>query len=229
VTDPAADLASNTTQALVSDIEALRKHLGVEQWLVTGVSWGTTLALAYAQAHPSSVAGLVLFAVTNTSAEEVEWITESMGRVFPREWEVFEAASHRKPGQRVIDAYYELITHPDASVREEAARAWCAWEDTHVSLDPRHTHDTRYDDPAFRQVFATLVIHYWKHAAFIPPLLDRVDRIAHLPAVLIHGRLDVIRGHPLEVVFLLGMTLGLRIGEATGLLWQDLADDNRVL
>jgi proline iminopeptidase len=91
----------------------------------------------------------------------------------------------------VIDAYYELLTHPDASVREEAAHAWCAWEDTHVSLDPRHTHDTRYDHPVFRQVFATLVVHYWKHAAFIPPLLDGVDRIAHLPAVLIHGRLDV--------------------------------------
>ena len=191
VTDPSADLASNTTHALVSDIEALREHLGVEQWLVTGVSWGTTLAQAYAQAHPSRVTELVLFAVTSTSAEEVEWITESMGRVFPREWDVFEAASHRKPGQRLIDAYYELLTHSDTSVREEAARAWCAWEDAHVSLDPRHTHATRYDDPVFRQVFATLVVHYWKHAAFIPPLLDGVERVAQLPAVLIHGRLDV--------------------------------------
>jgi proline iminopeptidase len=95
VTDPSADLASNTTHALVSDIEALREHLGVEQWLLTGVSWGTTLAQAYAQVHPSRVAELVLFAVTSTSAEEVEWITESMGRVFPREWDIFAAASHR--------------------------------------------------------------------------------------------------------------------------------------
>ena len=175
----------------MADIEALRERLGVERWLVTGVSWGTTLAQAYAQAHPSRVTELVLFAVTSTSAEEVEWITESMGRVFPREWDAFLAASHRKPGQRVIDAYYELLTHSDASVHEKAARAWCAWEDTHVSLDPRHTHDTRYDDPVFRQVFATLVVHYWKHAAFIPPLVDGLDRVAQIPAVLIHGRLDV--------------------------------------
>lgn len=169
----------------------MREHLGIEQWLVTGASWATTLGLAYAQSQPARVTELVLFAVTTTSAEEVEWITESMGRVFPREWEAFESSSRCKPGQRVIDAYYELLTHPDPGVRDEAARAWCAWEDTHVSLDPRHTHDARYDDRVFRQVLATLVVHYWKHAAFTPPLLEGVYRVAHLPAVLIHGRLDV--------------------------------------
>jgi proline iminopeptidase len=191
VSEPAANLATNTTQALLSDIESLREHLAIERWLVTGASWGTTLALAYAQAHPSRVAGLVLFAVTTTSADEVAWITESMGRVFPREWDEFEAASGRAPGQRLIDAYYALITHPEPQVRMDAARAWCAWEDTHVSLDPRHTPDPRYQDALFRQVFATLVIHYWKHAAFVPPLVEDMARIADVPGVLIHGRLDV--------------------------------------
>ena len=193
VTDPAADLATNTTPALVADIEALRAHLGVERWLVTGLSWGTTLALAYAQAHPDRVSEVILAAVATTTAPEVEWITEAMGRVFPREWERFEAAAHRTPGQRLVDAYYDRITHPDPTVREDAARAWCAWEDTHVSLDPKHVPDPSYDDPQFRAVFATLVIHYWKHAGFTVGggLLAGMGRIADIPGVLIHGRLDV--------------------------------------
>jgi proline iminopeptidase len=189
----APDLATNTTQAIIADIEALRAHLSVEKWLVTGPSWGATLALAYAQAHPDRVSEIILGAVTNTSASEVEWITESVGRIFPREWEQFEAASHRKPGQRVIDAYYDLITDPDPVVREDAARAWCTWEDTHVSLVPGYVPDPRYNDPQFRLVFATLVIHYWKHAGFAAEggLLAYMDRIAHIPGVLIHGKLDV--------------------------------------
>jgi proline iminopeptidase len=193
VTDATANLGTNTTPALIADIEALRGHLGIERWLVHGASWGTTLALAYAQAHPQRVSELVLFAVTTTSAAEVEWITESVGRVFPREWEQFEAASGRRPGQRLIDAYYERITDPGPTVRDQAARAWCAWEDTHVSLDPAYVHNPRYDDPQFRRVFATLVIHYWKHAGFAGEggLLAGMDRIAHIPGVLIHGRLDV--------------------------------------
>ncbi|HEX5499743.1 MAG TPA: prolyl aminopeptidase, partial [Thermomicrobiales bacterium] len=191
--DPAADLSTNTTPALVGDIEALREFLGVERWLVSGISWGTTLALAYAQAHPDRVSELVLTAVTTTTASEVEWITEAMGRVFPREWEAFAAAARRKPGQRLIDAYYDRITDPDPAVRAEAACAWCAWEDVHVSLDPAYIPSPRYDDPQFRAVFATLVIHYWKHAAFIPGdgLLAGMDRLAGIAGVLIHGRLDV--------------------------------------
>jgi proline iminopeptidase len=161
VTDPSSNLATNTTPALISDIEVLRSHLGVERWLLTGVSWGTTLALAYAQAHPEHVSEIVLFAVTTTSPAEVEWITETIGQVFPREWERFEAESRRAPGQRVIDAYYELTTHVDPAVRARAARAWCDWEDVHVSLDPRHASDPRYRDADFRLLFATLVIHYW--------------------------------------------------------------------
>jgi proline iminopeptidase len=201
VTDAAANLATNTTSALISDIELLREHLGVQRWLAVGLSWGTTLAVAYAQAHPERVQELVLFAVTTTSAREVEWITEAIGRVFPREWEQFEAAAQRQPGQSVVDAYYAQITHPNPDVREPAARAWCAWEDTHISLDPNHKPDPRYADPEFRMVFSTLVTHYWKHAAFASGggLLGGMGRIAHIPAVLIHGRLDV--SSPLETAW----------------------------
>jgi proline iminopeptidase len=193
VVEPGADLATNTTPALIADIEALRDYLDVDRWLVSGISWGTTLALAYAQAHPERVSELILTAVTTTSAAEVEWITETIGRVFPREWEAFAAAADPAPGQRLIDAYSERITHPDPVVRAAAARAWCAWEDVHVSLDPHYVHNPRYDDPVFREVFATLVIHYWKHAGFARDggLLAGMDRLASNPGVLIHGRLDV--------------------------------------
>jgi proline iminopeptidase len=139
------------------------------------------------------VSELALAAVTTTSPAEVEWVTEAMGRVFPREWDAFEAAAHRKPDQRIIDAYYELITDPAPAIREAAALAWCRWEDTHVSLVPGYLPDPRYEDPLFRQVFATLVTHYWKHAGFAGEggLLAGMDRVAEIPGVLIHGRLDV--------------------------------------
>jgi proline iminopeptidase len=203
-TDPGADLAANTTSNLIADLEALRTHLGIDRWLVTGVSWGTTLALAYAQAHPERVRGLVLAAVTTTTAAEVEWITEQMGRVFPREWEEFAAAAHAAPGQSIIDAYRVRILDLDPTVRAAAALAWCTWEVVHVSLDPRSTPSPRFRDADFRLLFATLVIHYWSQAGFVDDLesgdlLAGMPGIAHIPGVLIHGRLDV--SSPLETAW----------------------------
>lgn len=111
--DDLGSLATNTTARQIRDIEALREHLGIRAWLVSGVSWGSTLTLAYAQAHPERVTEIILTAVTTTTATEVEWLTADMGRIFPREWDAFVAESHARPGQRVVDAYYERITHPD--------------------------------------------------------------------------------------------------------------------
>jgi len=190
-TDSSADLATNTTPYLIADIEAVRQHLGVDRWLVTGVSWGTTLALAYAQAHPARVTGLVLAAVVTTTASEVCWVTEQMGRVFPREWDEFALEAHATPGQRIIDAYYARITDADATVRASAAAAWCHWEDVHVSLDPKSGPSARFRDADFRLLFATLVIHYWANAGFVGDLLGGIGTISYTPAVLIHGRLDV--------------------------------------
>lgn len=199
--EPGHDLAANTTQSLIGDIEALRRHLGVARWLVYGVSWGTTLALAYAQAFPERVSELVLACVTTTSHGEVAWITEGVGRLFPQEWARFAEAAAPGAGQSLIQAYYARILSPDPQVRADAARAWCAWEDVHVSLAPGHQPYARFEDPGFRLLFATLVIHYWAHAGFIdaPGLLGRVDRVAHIPAVLIHGRYDV--SSPLETAW----------------------------
>jgi len=190
-TDSSADLATNTTPHLIADIEAVRLHLGVDRWLVTGVSWDTTLALAYVQAHPGRVAALVLAAVVTNTESEVRWICEEMGRVFPREWDECAVGAQATPGQRIIDAYYARITDADATVRANAASAWCRWESVHVSLDHKSLPGVRFRDADFRLLFATLVIHYWANVTFVGDLLGGIGTISHTPAVLIHGRLDV--------------------------------------
>jgi proline iminopeptidase len=192
--NPHADLATNTTTHLVSDIEALREHLGIERWVVFGVSWGVTLGLVYAQAYPERVIAMVLGAVTSGSRRETEWITRDMGRVFPREWEAFAATvPMAERGGDLAAAYARLLADADPTVREGAARAWCAWEDTHVSLMPGWEPSPRYADPSFRSVFARLVTHYWSHGCFLADgqVLAAMPRLAGIPAALIHGRYDV--------------------------------------
>lgn len=192
-TEDLSNLASNNTQNLINDIEALREHLGVDRWLLAGVSWGTTLALAYAQAHPNRVSEMVLLATTLTDASAVEWITETVGCLFPVEWDEFRAAAQPRPGQRLVDAYYDLVTDPDPVVRERAALAWDRWENAHISLGPHQQLGPHSIDPIHRQVFVTLVVHYWKHAGFLPEgaLLERMTRLQGIPGVLIQGKLDV--------------------------------------
>jgi proline iminopeptidase len=194
VDDPNVDLASNTTHHLLADIERLRAHLGIERWLVLGGSWGSTLGLAYAEAHPTRVTELVLFSVVTTTAREVAWVTRDMGRLFPEQWDRFrETVPPAERDGSLVDAYARLLADLDPSVRVAAARAWCDWEDTHVSLVPGHAPNPRYDDPTFRMVFARLVTHYWRHAAWLDDgiLVRRVDRLAGIPGVLVNGRLDV--------------------------------------
>ena len=190
----AADLSANTTDHLVRDIELLRNHLGVARWVVTGVSWGVTLALAYAQRHPDRVTAMVLAAVTAGRRLETEWITRDMRRVFPREWDAFAAAVPASERDRDLAATYaRLLASPDPAVTEQAALSWCVWEDTHVSLAPGFEPWLQHADSTFRQVFARLVTHYWANGCFLDdaPILAGMDRIAEIPAVLIHGRYDV--------------------------------------
>lgn len=187
-------LETNTTSALIGDIEALRTHLGIDRWLVSGVSWGTTLALAYAQAMPERVRQLVLVAVTTTSRAEVDWITETVGRLFPEQWDEFNAASGRHDGERLVSAYARTLTHGTPVERAEAADHWDRWESTHISLDPHFTPGPLHEDARKREVFATLVTHYWSNDGFLTngaEIMNRMPAIEHIPAVLIHGRRDV--------------------------------------
>jgi len=192
--DPTVALTTNTTHHLLADIERLRRHLGVERWLVFGASWGTTLGLAYAERHPDRVTEAVLFSIVTTTRREVEWVARDMGRIFPEEWARFrDAVPAAERDGSLVDAYSRLLADPDPTVRDAAAAAWCAWEDVHVSLQPGYEPHPRYRDPTFRMVFARLVTHYWRHAAWIEDgaLLRDAGRLAGIPAVLVHGRLDV--------------------------------------
>ncbi len=188
------DLATNTTQALIEDIEAVRSHLGIAAWLVSGVSWGATLSLAYAEAHPDKVTELVLAAVTTTGREEVDWVTEGVGRIFPEAWQRFERASGRLPGERVVEAYARRLASPDLDDRLQAAREWNAWEATHISLDPNWMPPGKVLEEQIGLRFATLVTHYWANDGFLrdgAEILNRLPSIEHIPAVLIHGRRDI--------------------------------------
>jgi proline iminopeptidase len=193
-----AALRANTTHHLVTDIERLREQLGVDRWLVVGGSWGTTLALAYAERHPGRVRGLVLFSVALTTRAAVAWATRGVGRYFPAEWRRFRdgVPAPERDGD-LAAAYARLLADPDPAVREAAARRWCAWDDRQMRA-PGTASDPRYDDPVFRLRSARLVTHYWSHAAWLgeDELVEGASRIAAIPAVLVHGRLDV--GAPLE-------------------------------
>ncbi|HEX5274412.1 MAG TPA: prolyl aminopeptidase [Candidatus Rubrimentiphilum sp.] len=197
--NPDADLSANTTAHSMQDIEQLRQLLRIESWTVLGISWGTTIALAYAQANVARVEALVLALVTTTSRREVEWVTERVGRIFPREWERFAAAIPAALRDRpVVDAYAEMLFDRDPAVRDLAAKEWCAWEDAHVSLAPDHKPNPRFEDPKFRLGFARLVTHYWKSAAFLEDeqLLRNAPVLNGIRGDLIHGRYDV--SSPLE-------------------------------
>jgi proline iminopeptidase len=189
-----ADLSDNTTAHLIADIEALRDLRGIERWTILGLSWGTTLALAYAQTYPDRVDGLVLAFVTTTSHREVQWITEDIGRVFPQQWQRFiDAIPEHLRRLRPVEAYARMLADPNPIARDLAAREWCAWEDAHVSLTPGHAPNPRYQDPEFRLRFSRLVTHYWRHAAFLEEdqLIRNATKLNGIPGVIIHGRFDV--------------------------------------
>lgn len=183
-------LEHNTTSHLVRDMEALQSHLGIDQWLVFGNSWGSTLALVYSQRHPERVSEVVLVAVTTSDRNEIQWLYHGAGRIFPEAWERFHAgAGVSGRDDDLVAAYYHLLNSPDPDFREKAAAEWCRWEDAVVSGGEPNP---RYDDPRFRMGFARIVTHYFHHGAWLEPrqIIRNAHRLHGIPAVLIHGQLD---------------------------------------
>lgn len=208
--EPGIDLSTITTQHLIGDIEALRELHGVDHWLVFGGSWGSTLGLAYAVEHPSRVSELVLWGVTTTTRQEVDWLTWTMGEVYPEAFdELLALVPGLQQGGNLPAAYNRLLMNPDASLRDHAARSWCAWEDRLATLDGPPRPSPRYADPAFRLAFARLVTQFFGHHGFLPPdgISGRIERIAAVPAVLVRGRLDI--ASPLGVIWRLARQLPL--------------------
>lgn len=192
--DPAVDLATNTTQHLIADIDHLRGQLDIERWLVFGGSWGATLGLAYAENNPERVSEVVLFSVVTTTNREVEWVTRGVRRFFPAQWvRLRDGVPASERDGSLVEAYSRLLRDPDPAVRERAAKNWCDWEDTHVSVRSHRRPNRRYDDPVFRMCFARLVTHYWSHAAWLEDgvLVREAGKLSGIRGVLVHGRLDV--------------------------------------
>lgn len=168
--------------------------------MLFGGSWGSTLSLAYAVAHPERVSALVLWAVVTTRRHEVEWLTRTMGEVYPAEFDALLASLPADADRGNVPlAVNRLLLHDDPLVSDEAARAWCAWEDRIATLSGPVVPSARFQDPRFRLGFARLVTHYFGHHAFLPDdaITGRLDRIADVPAVLVRGRLDI--ASPLRV------------------------------
>lgn len=190
MSDPSTDLSTNTTVHLIADLDALREHLGITQWTVLGVSWGTTLGLAYAQAFPDRVARLVLGLVTTVTRREVEWMTYDMRRFYPREWARFAAAVPDSLRQLpLVDAYATWLADPDPGERQRAADEWNAWDHAQSGVRPAK----KYDDPAVRRQFARLVTHYWRNTAFLEDgqLVRDAVRLDGIPGALIAGAYDL--------------------------------------
>lgn len=195
---PHASLDDNTTWHLVQDIEQLRRHFGVEQWLVFGGSWGSTLALAYAETHPESVRGLVLRGIFLARAKETRWFYEdSQGAsaIFPDKWEEYVRIIPEAERGDLIDAYYRRLTSADESVRIESARAWSIWEASALKLLPDQKLIDDFSEPEMAIALARIECHYFMNNCFFDTdnyLLEHIDRIRHIPSVIVHGRYDII-------------------------------------
>jgi proline iminopeptidase len=188
------DLSSNTTDNLVADIELLRAHLKIPRWLVLGGSWGSALALKYAEQFPSSVTELVLFGVTTGRREEFDWLfRDGLGAFFPHAWEERRRAiPDIEPHDDIVEAFHGRLQSSDPEVRESAARAWCLWESATPDWPPRTELASRFRDRDYAMAFARLVTHYVRHHGWLGDgrILREVGRLSGVPGVLVCGRFD---------------------------------------
>jgi proline iminopeptidase len=193
---PHAELRENTTWDLVADIERLRAELGIERWVAFGGSWGSTLALAYAQTHPERVKGLVLRGIFLLRKSELDWFyQEGASQLFPDAWETYVKPIPPRERGRMMRAFYKRLTSSDRKVRTQAARAWSVWEGTTCKLvtDPELV--KKFASSKFADAFARIEAHYFVNKGFLTrddQLLRGVARIAHIPAVIVQGRYDVV-------------------------------------
>ncbi len=191
---PLGELRDNTTPHLVADIEALRRFLGIEKWLLFGGSWGSTLALAYAQAHPERVTGCVLRGVFLGRPAEVEWFLYGLRRIFPDAWAAF--AEHVPEAERgdLLDAYLKRLCDPDPAIHQPAARAWSLYEGSCSTLLPSPETVASFAQDRSALGLARIEAHYFKHDLFLRlgGLLAGMAEIGHIPAEIIQGRYDMV-------------------------------------
>ena len=196
--DILSDLSTNTTPHLLADMETLRQHLDIERWMLFGGSWGTTLALAYAEQFPARVTAMILHGVTMTRPAEIDWLYRGVAPMFPEQWARFQAGvpAAQRDGD-LVEAYYRLLNDFDPAVRAKAAQDWHDWEAASLSVDPQAQPGARWLDPDFQMARARIVTHYFGHRAWLEDgsLLRNAGTLAGIPGLLIQGRLDL--GAPL--------------------------------
>ncbi|MBO0709904.1 MAG: prolyl aminopeptidase, partial [Acetobacteraceae bacterium] len=191
---PLGELADNTTQALVGDIERLRRYLGVERWLLFGGSWGSTLALAYAQAFPERVAGCVLRGVFLGREEEVSWFLGGLAAIYPDAHANFVRFLPQSERDDVLGSYLRRLTHPDPAVHMPAARAWSIYEGSCSTLLPSPDTVASFAQDRTALGLARIEAYYFANQLFLAPdgLLGGMHRIGHVPAEIVQGRYDMV-------------------------------------
>lgn len=193
---PHAELRENTTWDLVRDIEALRQHLGIDQWIVFGGSWGSTLALAYSQTHPESCKGLILRGIFMLRRQELQWFyQEGTSNIFPDAWEAYLQPIPLEERHDLINAYYRRLTSNDPDLQLEAAKAWSVWEASTSKLLPDPELQEKCGEDTFATAFARIECHYFVNKGFLETedqLLRGCEQIQHLPIVIVQGRYDVV-------------------------------------
>jgi proline iminopeptidase len=191
---PHGELRDNTTPHLIADLEALRNHLRVDRWLLFGGSWGSTLALAYAQAHPQHCLGLVLRGIFLCRRSEIEWFLYGMRAIFPEDWRTF--AEHVPEPERhdLLAAYWRRLDDRDPAVRIAAARAWSAYEGACSTLLPSADTVAYFSGDRVALGLARIEAHYFRHGGFLAEnqLLDNVERVRALPGMIVQGRYDMV-------------------------------------
>jgi len=195
---PHASLEDNTTWHLVQDIEHIREHFGVEQWLVFGGSWGSTLALAYAERHFERVRGLVLRGIFLGRSNETRWFYEGgqgASAIFPEMWDQYERIIPEAERGDMVRAYYRRLTSDDAAVRLEAAQAWSLWEASALRLIPSQELIDEFTEPDMAIAVARIECHYFINNCFFETdnyLIEHVYSIRHIPSVIVQGRYDIV-------------------------------------
>ena len=193
---PFAELNENTTWDLVSDIEKIRNHLQIEKWVVFGGSWGSTLSLAYSQKHPNACKGLILRGIFLVRKKEIDWFYQSgASNVFPDKWESFLAPIPINKRNNLLSAYYDILTGDNQEKKIAAAKAWSTWEGSTVRLILDESFISDFGEEKFAEAFARIECHYFMNNCWFPTdnyLIENIDKIRHIPSVIVHGRYDII-------------------------------------
>jgi len=191
---PFGELKDNTTPHLVSDIEALRRYLAIDRWVVFGGSWGSTLALAYGEAHPDSCLGLILRGIFLCRPVEIDWFLNGLRHIFPDQWALFSGHIPEAERGDLLQAYHRRLTDPDPAIHLPAARVWGAYEGACSTLLPNPATVSHFASDSVALSLARIEAHYFVHHIFLPEnaLIANIGRIRHLPGFIVQGRYDAV-------------------------------------